>query len=771
MPPAPAFASRRCGPGLRWLGPAAAAALCTSPLGARAESLVEIADPGYGLAAPPTQKLPIQERIHQLRYPTLGLPALVQPGERFSALVHAGCSPDLGSLEARLSLVGTPQRLAVDLEVLAQVFDDPVSGLLRLHLRAPHDLLADHYDLELADEGCLRDTQPSAVRVYRQEGSQRMAVLADEQRGDPTGHLDGGPQNGALYPGRGLLDLAARRRAQVLAELEFLDPLLVLYPGDLCFGMDYPAEYSASWQRFGQARLAVFTVPGNHDAYADHSVQALPGWHRQLHKAAWCGGRMSPTAPLDGLRAVGGCVLGRLGSVLDYQLDYDGLEGFRRTLGPESYAFRVGSLRFVGLNSYAGSPARRMAVPFSLGRLRDWVELDLLQSSGMDPLLGAPLVDNYGGFLDPDTERWLGVQASNASAAGESLVVFFHHDPGAVYLGEPGVLPNEPFGTDPVGLGDFEVWNYDAGWDSDPHDQVAQESVATHGGARLLDQLAEQGATVVCGHAHYDDSRRLRGAGGDAGVRVVQVTTAGASLASDEAYRGYRLLELQDAGLRLGPYDPERGWASVPLGNFWVEPLPRADGPPDQRVHNGLPQELRGRLRFVLPAAEQGYRFRLASGERVQPADLLHTRDGLVALVALEVAGAAAAGPVAKEPAELSRAELRWELAEGNQPPLLRVGWVGRKLARQDRPLRTRAGRELRLSALSSEDPEGLFRVTWRLAGLEREGLSVVFPALAPGHYQLRLQGYDGLGAVSTASRELRVRRGLWTARAAGGQP
>ena len=222
----------------------------------------------------------------------------------------------------------------VALEVLGTSAGAPGSGVLRLHLRAPAGTPADHYDLALDDGTCLRDRQPSALRVHRAGQDFTFAVLADEQLGDPTGLLPGGAQNGTLYPERGLADLGARRRLQLRQELELLDPLLVLYPGDLCFGMDYPAEYAAVRERLGSARLAVFAVPGNHDAYAVHRVVAQPGWHRQVHKAAFCVGSFTPASPIYGVAAVGGCVLQRLGDVLDLRLETDGLQAWQRSLGP-----------------------------------------------------------------------------------------------------------------------------------------------------------------------------------------------------------------------------------------------------------------------------------------------------------------------------------------------------------------------------------------------------------------------------------------------------
>ncbi len=740
------------------------------PATALAESLVELRDPSYGAARGAAEDRPVPARVRQLVHPTVGMPALVTPGATFTALVRARCEPSLETLEARAELVRAPS-FATPLQVLGRAGEPGLEGAWRLLLRAPLGMASDSYHLALDDGDCLRDRQPSALRVHPPGAELRIAVLADEQLGDPTGLLPGGEQEGELYPSRGLTELAARRRLQVREELELLDPLFVLYPGDLCFGMDYPAEYAAVVERLASARLAVFAVPGNHDAYATHSVTTRPGWAVQVPKAAFCVGRFSPTSPIESMDEVGACALARLADVLDFRLETDGLRAWHHSLGPDSYAFRAGGVRFVGLNTYGGSVARRTAVPFSLGRLRDWVELDLLAEAGVDPLLGAPLVDNFGGFLGAEELAWVEQQARQAREAGEGLLLFGHHDPGGLYLGELAVRPNDPFGEDPVARGGFETWNHDTRWDSDPEDGIGVETATAHSGARLLRALGPGPATVVVGHAHYDADRELPAAGGGA-LRLVQATSAGAGLAHDGAYRGYRLLRLDADGALEAEAAPELGWASLPLGNFWVEERERPDGPPDRVLVSGLPRSLDARLRVELPPHERGYRFVLEEqGRAVRPAELAHGPDGLVAWLELELPRARPAGLVAGEPRELARSTLRWERAEDNEPPQARIARAGRLAARPDRPLRGVAGRELRLSAAGSRDEDALLAVRWRVGGLELEGLEPSLRLERPGRYTVALEVVDACGALGREEAELRVRPGLWPWRRSDGSP
>ncbi len=736
-----------------FLGLCVVAALQPSAL--RAESLVALGDPAYGGVAPAG----VEASVRAIVYPTLGMPALVRPGERFSVLLRSPCRPDLALLEAHLELVRAPDQRR-PLRVLGLVADPERTDGWTLHLRAPQGLAPDSWDLVLDDGHCLRDRQASALRVYEDDERFRFAVLADEQVGDPTGLLSGGEQNGSLHPGRGLRDPAARRRLQVRQELELLDPLFVLYPGDLCFGMDYAAEYAAVVERLGAARLAVFAVPGNHDAYAIHRVGLREGWHRHVPKAAFCAGRFTPGSPIDGVTAVSGCVLQRMAETVELELELDGLDAWHASLGPSSYAFELGGLRFVGLNTYGGSAARRAAVPASLGRLRDWIELDLLAEAGLDPLLGAPLVDNYGGFLEPDVQAWLQAQSAAARAAERGLVVFGHHDPTGLYLGERGVVPNEPFGQDPVGLGSFEVWNYDQPWDSQPGDGIEIESAVGHSGVGLLRGLGSGPVTLVVGHAHYDSDRALPLPGAPADrpeLEIVQATSGGAGLAHDGAYHGYRLVEVERGRLGSALFDQALGWPSVPAGNLWTEPVARADGPPDQAVVSGLPQALEGRLRFELPAQARGYRFS-QDGQAILPSAVEIGTEGLVAWLPVTIPAARAQGVVAQEPEELARSLVRWEVATDNQPPSAEIGSAGRRGGRSGSPLRARSGQELRLVATMGPGEEARLGAHWSVGGLELDGERVAVRIQRPGRYRVRVRVVDVHGAEGSAERELRVR-------------
>lgn len=736
--------------------------LLTLPL--HAESLVTLRDPLYAAAPVPPQAVEVAARIRQIAYPVMGMPALVQPGDTFSVMVRPGCDISLGGIQASLRLVRSSPEVVVPLKVVEVRRRDPVKEMVRISLEVPMDAGADHYDLRLDDGKCLRDAQPSSVRVYRESTAWRFAVLADEQIGDPRGKIPSLEPNGSQFPGKAT-DAQRRFASTVRSELEFLDPLFVLMPGDVVFGMDYKKEYATTVERYGDARLATFMVPGNHDAYASHVLVAQQGWRRSLMRLALCGKALLDFDPYDAVVQMGGCTVTTLKDTVSYKLEYDGLEGWRRTVGPEFYSFKVGNTRFVGLNTYEGSVARRQSLPISLDRLASWLDPDLGFPGGFDTSLGAPLVDNFGGYLRPDSVQWLEAQVKEARAAGEQVVLFGHHDPTGLFKGGLAFHPDTPFGTDPVASGGFEVWNYEGQWDSDPSDGAKAEQVDKNSATSLLSRLAEGNAWYFGGHNHHDDLRLLRpgeslGTTSVKGEVRIALTTTGAVLPSEPgSYKGYRMVQVKDGAIGSVDLDPARGWGSVPAGNFWVEDVPSGGGAPARVVVNGLPVPLSGRLRFELPANEVGYRFLTGDNHRVPLSDLYQTRESTVAWLDVTVPPAL---DLARTPNDYVRMGVRWEEAQGNDKPVARVTGVGEKEKKKSKPLKLKAGREVVLTAAESTDKDGLFRVMWDWGGTVQVGEQVTWAVPRTRDLDpIQLTVYDPYGAVGTVQRPVKVKCGF----------
>src|SRR5262249_38790432 len=149
-----------------------------------------------------------------------------------------------------------------------------------------------------------QDRQPNAVRVLRPgRKNPSFAVIADSQLED-TRTTEG--------PGR---------LRTFLEEIRLRDPDFVLFLGDMCFGSDYETEYPENQRIFAESGLAIFMVPGNHDGYAT----VVPGPNG---------------APV---------------------IQRDGIDGWRRAIGPTTYSFDWLGLHFVAVDSMGGSAERRNA--------------------------------------------------------------------------------------------------------------------------------------------------------------------------------------------------------------------------------------------------------------------------------------------------------------------------------------------------------------------------------------------------------------------------
>src|SRR5579859_6943046 len=123
--------------------------------------------------------------------------------------------------------------------------------------------------------------------------------------------------------------------------------------------------------------------------------------------------------------------------------------------GPPFYSFDAGKLHVIALNTYSGTPERRHSYSFYV--------------DAFDLHLGAPAVDNYGGYLTDGELDWLEKDARAAFEAGKTVLVFGHHDPrGNREAGANRRFHHDnPFPTDPISLEGFQEWNYDSSsWDS-----------------------------------------------------------------------------------------------------------------------------------------------------------------------------------------------------------------------------------------------------------------------------------------------------------------
>jgi 3',5'-cyclic AMP phosphodiesterase CpdA len=706
------------------------------------------------------QEDPIKRRIHRVIAPTLTFPQLVDSGDKLSILIRGKRDP-----AGRLIGATSPKRWEVYLLAAkrppARLSVTEISefrGNLRLHARVPISLARDLYNLRVVGPG-IDDRQINAVRITGgAPGAERFrfALIADHQLWDPSYKLKGREVNAGAYPGRknnGETNQAIA--TQAFDELRLHDPDFTIHLGDLIFGLNFHREYAEAYELLRDARVPLYAVPGNHDGYAIYTLR-LEGSSKHLLKGAFfCRDKFAGEMSWEKAWTAITCVYGDVKNHLFSKLQRDGLSYWTRQFGPLNYAFDRGRMRFVALNTYGGTPERRHA--FSI-----YVD-------AFDLHLGAPAVDNYGGYLSAAQLGFLEGHARQAEAAGRTLVVFGHHDPRGTG-GRFHYEANDPFPTSPLGSGPFEEWNYDGVWDSDPGDKRPKETKRNNSAMGLMKLLAHYGGYYLCGHAHLD-SRKVYPAGSKLGpfkvrrrLEFVRTTSASSSIQAPNSYWGYRLIEVDGHHLKAIDYSPAHRLSSVPAGNFWVEDPPK--DPRSKILAYGLPRPGKMTLNWELPKSPLGYRFRLAAltgtaaqfdpKRRLRVLAAENTGKGKLTY-RLEVNMPKAQFPPTA--AHLAKYRLKAVSARENHPPQPAIDAQQVGIARDAGHLI--AGRPVVFSAANSKDPDGdrLIRYRWDLgAGRVALGARVVQHYVSPGRRRIRLTLTDETGLESQISREIDVR-------------
>ncbi len=767
-------------PLLLLLGPVA---LLAAPSPARALPL----DPAYA-ETPTTQSDPVRRRIGALVWPTLAAPALARQGGRLTLIVRGARGPAGEAL-------AVPRRAAWKVHLLRQgrpparaclvrtVRPTGRGGFLELQVEVPAELARDVYQVRVMGPG-IDDGQPNAVRIFgdREPADFRFAVVTDHQLWDPSYRVSGRELNDGRYPRS---DSEARNVAvarQGFAELALLDPDFVLHLGDLAFGVDYRPEYDQLHDLLAGSRVAVFAVPGNHDAYADYVVRLRGGALSLLGGALRCRQHVGGELTWEKAWTFVTCVYGDVKHLLYADLRRDGLIDWQRQLGPPAYSFEHGRLRFVGLNTYDGTPQRRHAFSFYL--------------DVFDLKLGVPAVDNHGGTLGEAQLAFVRREAERARARGQTLVVFGHHDPRGNASGTR-YHPNEPFPTDPLGLGGHEEWNFDSSaWDSSAGAGAGSaarggrprvETAEQHSGTRLLGILAEHGGYYLCGHQHVD-GRQVYEPGSRLGphlvkrrVEVIRTTSASSSL-RDGGYWGYRVIQVRGDHLEAVDLAPEHHLGSVPVGNLRLVQAAAESGgvprpgtltaaPRELEVSSGLPRSTELVIPWELRATREGHRFRLAPGGEgpgalarpgAGPRVLEVAIEGDRALYRLGLTLPPA--PFPPGPGLAIKRVIKAHAARGNTPPtaVIDVMALGAPRTIQDgERYDAWVGQPLLLSAERSTDPQGdrIVGHLWELGeGRTARGPRIAQTFSGPGRRRITLTLIDEAGARSVTVRELEIR-------------
>jgi len=687
-------------------------------------------DPAYAHRAAAGD--PARARVRHIVYPTLGFPALVPYGGELEILVRT--ARESGSVaDWRGAVRAGEEGPRYPMTMLAASYD-PAIDAIRLRAAVPARAPRDVYDLELGGPGGLFDTQPRAVRIYGSPGAGfRFALMADHQLWDPSWKQKLGDQHARPgYPRRGEKDANRAIERQVRHELSLLDPDFVLDAGDLVFGLDYGAEYDEFYNLMRKSGFASFAVPGNHDGYAIYDVHLRGGPLTAARAALQCrepvSNALSQSSWGSAWHAVV-CLYGNVKPLLFQSLSRDGIAAWRKTIGPPYYAFDYGPLHVVGLDTYDGSPERRHAYA--------------LYVDAFDLHLGAPAVDNYGGYLGDAQLRWLEADLAAAAAAGKTIVLFGHHDPRG-NLDQPAearYTANLPFPTDPLSLGGFKEWNYDSDWG----ERAGRESARDNSATRLLRLVARYASAYLSAHVHKDGQRAYEpgeelapGVRAERRIEFVRVTAAAGAPSDGKAYWGYRLFEVAGGGrLSAQPYDGARAMLSVPAGNVWLDES--APVRPERRtVVSGHARPLEVSLRFRLPERPEGYRF--SSG-----ATLVDVGEGGTYFVRVQIPAAPARGE--------ARLSVDATPAAGNRPPAIAIEVAQTPVL--DAPVAVVAGQPVHLSGERTTDPDGVLALLWTLPdGQSRRGLAIDWVP-TPGRSTIAVEAIDRHGARAHAQMAL----------------
>ena len=538
--------------------------------------------------------------INGILYPVIGFPAMVTPDEpcfsvifRFIPDPGIGTNPSIEYLKiVRSDESGTTEFLnfggetvkRFDVKIInadANIAKISVCGLILPEAR---------YDVVLKQSGENEMVSRNALFFphYEKNDPVKFLITADPQIEDllskKTDDMNFNPENYPFYAENSLLNYDQQFGIikATFSQLNSADSDFSIMLGDIAYGRNYQQEYSDFYDMMTKLEIPMFSIPGNHDGYAQFTV-------------------------VDDLTS---------------PLESDGLEYWARFLGPMNNAFNFRNKTYLLLNAYDGTSQRRASNQIGIGDT------------------GASPVANWGGYLAEKTLNW----AETVLEDNDVAAVFGHMTP----LGQDGTgvyHANRAFSKiyGIVSVIDEQEWNIDSSaWDSDLTDGVFNETQTSNNGVSLTSFLAKKKNPPIyfSGHTHHDKVFTFeKGAEliPDTGViapekmEFIMTTTMATSGSGD--YWGFRRVEMSDDEIsynytceryeNCGINKSTRGMQSVPAGNLWVryswqqgyedtESIFAGGSGYAQNVTaeivNYLPTEEDITLRFIMPAAQYGYK-------------------------------------------------------------------------------------------------------------------------------------------------------------------
>ena len=544
--------------------------------------------------------------INGILYPVIGFPAIVTPDEPcFSVILKHDHSVISESTEVKLVRIeesGITEYLTLRPDDTGQFAIETIGeNIWKLNF-CPHIMLPEaKYDIlvKMPDGEEMVSRNAVFFPHYEESDPAKFLIVADPQIEDllskKTDDMNFNPENYPFYAENSLLNYDQQFGIikATFSQLNSADTNFSIMLGDIAYGRNYQQEYSDFYDMMTKLEIPMFSIPGNHDGYAQFTtVDDL-------------------TSPLES----------------------DGLEYWAKFLGPMNNAFNFRNKTYLLLNAYDGTPQRRASNQIGIGDT------------------GASPVANWGGYLAEKTLKWAEIMLEDNDVAA----VFGHMTPlgqdgTGVYHANRAF--SKIYGI--VSVIDEQEWNFDSSswdsgafeWDFDSNLWVidefdSNETQTSNNGVSLTSFLTKKAKPPIyfSGHTHHDKVFTFeKGAEliPDTGViapekmEFIMTTTMATSGSGD--YWGFRRVKMSDDEVSYN-YSCERyencsikngsGMQSVPSGNMWIKYSWKNGDNNKESIFKGgdgkvinvtaeivnyLPTEEEVMLRFIMPATKYGYK-------------------------------------------------------------------------------------------------------------------------------------------------------------------
>ncbi len=566
--------------------------------------------------------------INGILYPVIGFPAIVTPDEPCFSIIFRHNENQIFEYVKIIRLDDSGRTEFLNISRYSFDYSNPNfnylekigENIVKLSVCTNILLPEAKYDiaLKMTDGEEMISRNALFFPHYEESDPAKFLIVADPQIEDllskKTDDMNFNPENYPFYAENSLLNYDQQFGIikATFSQLNSADTNFSIMLGDIAYGRNYQQEYSDFYDLMSNLEIPMFSIPGNHDGYAQFTV-------------------------VDDLNS---------------PLESDGLEYWSRFLGPRNNAFRFRNKTYLLLNTYDGTSQRRASNQIGIGDT------------------GASPVANWGGYLAEKTLNWAEEILENNDVAA----VFGHMTPlGQDATGK--YHANRAFSKiyGIISVIDDQEWNIDSSsWDSDVFDGVFNETQTSNNGVSLTSFLAkkENPPIYFSGHTHHDKvftfekgTELIPGTGVIAPEKMEFIMTTTMATEGSGDYWGFRRVAMSDDEVSYN-YSCERyencgikngsGMQSIPSGNLWVtytwqkgyedtESIFKGGDGFAQKVTaeivNYLPTEEDVTLRFLMPATQYGYQL---DNENFKIVDAAASSD--LSKVILIVKGKVAAG-------------------------------------------------------------------------------------------------------------------------------